>query len=60
VQAVADVVCVLRLGRNNGVFKVDEVSSEDIVAAITGASDNVVSQRASRHAAAPPTTPQEG
>jgi simple sugar transport system ATP-binding protein/D-xylose transport system ATP-binding protein len=62
VQAVADVVCVLRLGRNNGVFKVDEVSSEDIVAAITGASDNVVSQRASRRASAttPPATPQEG
>src|SRR3954452_8498309 len=60
VQAVADVVCVLRLGRNNGVFKVDEVSTEEIVAAITGASDNVVSQRAGRRAAAPPTTPQEG
>ena len=58
VQAVADVVCVLRLGRNNGVFKVDEISSEEIVAAITGASDNVVSQRASRRAAAS-TTPKE-
>jgi D-xylose transport system ATP-binding protein len=60
VQAVADIVCVLRLGRNNGVFKVDEVSSEEIVAAITGASDNVVSQRASRRATATPPTPQEG
>jgi simple sugar transport system ATP-binding protein/D-xylose transport system ATP-binding protein len=62
VQAVADTVCVLRLGRNNGVFKVDEVSTEDIVSAITGASDNVVAQRASRRAAAAekPTTPQEG
>jgi D-xylose transport system ATP-binding protein len=61
VQAVADVVCVLRLGRNNGVFNVDEVSTEDIVASITGASDNVVAQRASRRAAASkPTTPQEG
>jgi D-xylose transport system ATP-binding protein len=60
VQAVADVVCVLRLGRNNGVFKVDEVSSEEIVSAITGASDNVVSQRATRRAAATSTTPQEG
>src|ERR1700755_1850641 len=29
VQAVADVVCVLRLGRNNGAFKVDEISSEE-------------------------------
>jgi simple sugar transport system ATP-binding protein/D-xylose transport system ATP-binding protein len=61
VQAVADIVCVLRLGRNNGVFKVDEVSSEEIVAAITGASDNVVSQRAKRRAGAQPpaATPQE-
>jgi simple sugar transport system ATP-binding protein/D-xylose transport system ATP-binding protein len=60
VQAVADTVCVLRLGRNNGVFKVDEVSTEDIIAAITGASDNVVAQRASRRAAATqsPTQPE--
>jgi D-xylose transport system ATP-binding protein len=48
VQAVADEVCVLRLGRNNGVFKVSEVSTEDIVAAITGADDNAVSRRASK------------
>ncbi|MGH3425106.1 MAG: ATP-binding cassette domain-containing protein [Nocardioidaceae bacterium] len=48
VRAVADTVAVLRLGRNNGVFDVDAVSSEDIVAAITGASDNAVSQRAAR------------
>src|SRR3954449_10587318 len=54
VQAVADMVCVLRLGRNNGVFDVDEVSSEDIVAAITGASDNVVTQRARRRAETQP------
>jgi D-xylose transport system ATP-binding protein len=59
VQAVADVVCVLRLGRNNGVFKVDEVSSEEIVAAITGASDNVVAQRARRRPAATPPTSEE-
>ena len=50
VQAVADRVCVLRLGRNNGVFNVADVSSEQIVTAITGASDNVVSKRASRRA----------
>jgi D-xylose transport system ATP-binding protein len=56
VQAVADTVAVLRLGRNNGAFKVDEVTSEEIVAAITGADDNVVSQRASRRAAAASTT----
>ena len=48
VKAVADTVVVLRLGRNNGVFDVGAVSQEDIIAAITGATDNVVSQRASR------------
>jgi simple sugar transport system ATP-binding protein/D-xylose transport system ATP-binding protein len=60
VQAVADRVCVLRLGRNNGVFDVHEVSSEDLVAAITGASDNVVTQRARRRAEPQPATPEEG
>ena len=61
VQAVADIVCVLRLGRNNGVFKVDEVSAEDIVVAITGASDNVVARRAGRGTRAPsaPATSEE-
>jgi D-xylose transport system ATP-binding protein len=49
VQAVADRVAVLRLGRNNGVFVVQDVSYEDIVAAITGATDNVVTQRAHAH-----------
>lgn len=48
VKAVADTVVVLRLGRNNGVFDVGAVSQEEIVAAITGASDNVVSQRSAR------------
>lgn len=46
VQAVADRVAVLRLGRNNGVFSVRDVSYEDIIAAITGATDNVVARRA--------------
>jgi D-xylose transport system ATP-binding protein len=46
VQAVADRVCVLRLGRNNGVFRVADVSYEEIIAAITGASDNSVTRRA--------------
>ncbi|MFB4420023.1 ATP-binding cassette domain-containing protein [Streptomyces sp. QL37] len=50
VRAVADRVAVLRLGRNNGVFDAREVSSEEVVAAITGASDNAVSQRAARRA----------
>jgi simple sugar transport system ATP-binding protein/D-xylose transport system ATP-binding protein len=45
VRAVADKVVVLRLGRNNGVFKVKEVSTEDLIAAITGATDNVVTRR---------------
>lgn len=48
VKAVADRVAVLRLGRNNGVFDAQTVTSEEIVAAITGATDNVVSQRAGR------------
>ncbi len=48
VRAVADRVAVLRLGRNNGVFDVATVSAEEIVAAITGATDNVVSQRSAR------------
>ena len=40
VQAVADRIVVLRLGRNNGDFRVADVTSEMIIAAITGASDN--------------------
>jgi D-xylose transport system ATP-binding protein len=59
VTAVADEVAVLRLGRNNGVFKIDEVSEQDIVAAITGATDNVVSRRAARRSRARPTTPTD-
>ncbi|WP_271177131.1 ATP-binding cassette domain-containing protein [Leifsonia poae] len=48
VQAVADRVTVLRLGRNNGDFRIPDVSYEDIISAITGATDNVVSRRADR------------
>lgn len=48
VQAVADRVAVLRLGRNNGDFRVSDVSYEDIISAITGATDNAVSRRAER------------
>jgi len=48
VRAVADRVIVLRLGRNNGEFAIDDVSSEEIVAAITGATDNVVTRRSAR------------
>ncbi|MFC8734392.1 ATP-binding cassette domain-containing protein [Luteimicrobium sp. NPDC057192] len=46
VQAVADRVVVLRLGRNNGTFNIRDVSYEEIIAAITGASDNAVTRRA--------------
>ena len=47
VRAVADRIVVLRLGRNNGVFTADS-THQDLVAAITGASDNSVSRRAAR------------
>ena len=49
VQAVADRIVVLRLGRNAAEFHVEEATTEELVAAITGASDNVVAARASRH-----------
>jgi D-xylose transport system ATP-binding protein len=48
VYAVADRIVVLRLGRNAGEFMVGEVTQEEVVAAITGASENVVSRRAAR------------
>ena len=44
VMAVADRVAVLRLGRNNGVFDVSQTTSQDIIAAITGATSNPVSR----------------
>ena len=53
VLAVADRVVVLRLGRNNGVFNAVEVTSETLVAAITGATGG-----ARRAAAAPPPPPE--
>ncbi|HZI97045.1 MAG TPA: ATP-binding cassette domain-containing protein [Actinomycetales bacterium] len=48
VMAVADRVVVLRLGRNNGDLDVSETTHEEVVAAITGASTNAVSERAGR------------
>jgi len=48
VQAVADRIEVLRLGRNAAEFRVEEATTEELVAAITGASDNVVAARAER------------
>lgn len=51
VRAVADRVVVLRLGKNNGVFSAD-ASNEELIGAITGATDNAVSRRAKRLAEA--------
>jgi D-xylose transport system ATP-binding protein len=48
VFAVADRIVVLRLGRNSGEFKTAATSREEVIAAITGAADNVVVQRESR------------
>lgn len=45
VRAVADRVVVLRLGRNNGSFEVKETNTQELIAAITGATDNVVTRR---------------
>lgn len=49
VRAVADRIVVLRLGRNNGVFSPDS-SNQELVSAITGATDNSVSRRIDRKA----------
>jgi D-xylose transport system ATP-binding protein len=46
VRAVADRIVVLRLGRNNGVFDAADVTTETLVAAITGAADNAATRRA--------------
>ncbi|MTE21475.1 ATP-binding cassette domain-containing protein [Streptomyces sp. TRM43335] len=54
VKAVADKVAVLRLGRNNGVFDVATTSQEEIISAITGATDNAVTRRKARTAGSRP------
>jgi D-xylose transport system ATP-binding protein len=54
VKAVADKVAVLRLGRNNGVFDVASTSQEEIISAITGATDNAVTRRRARTAGSRP------
>jgi ABC-type sugar transport system ATPase subunit len=46
VHEVADRAVVLRLGRNNGDFDVRTTPYQDIVAAITGATDSAVTRRA--------------
>ncbi|HET7735192.1 MAG TPA: ATP-binding cassette domain-containing protein [Nocardioidaceae bacterium] len=48
VQAIADRIVVLRLGKNAAEFNVADATTEQLVAAITGASDNVVAERARR------------
>ncbi|MGW4362236.1 ATP-binding cassette domain-containing protein [Streptomyces californicus] len=48
VRAVADTVAVLRLGRNNGVFDAVGTTAADLVAAITGATDDLVVRRPGR------------
>jgi D-xylose transport system ATP-binding protein len=48
VFAVADRIVVLRLGRNAGEFRTATTSREEVIAAITGAADNVVVERESR------------
>lgn len=53
VQAVADRIVVLRLGRNAAEFRVEEATTEELVAAITGASDNVVADRLTKKQGAP-------
>lgn len=53
VQAVADRIVVLRLGRNEAEFRTVDVTTEQLVAAITGASDNVVATRNARRAQPP-------
>jgi D-xylose transport system ATP-binding protein len=58
VRAVADRVVVLRLGRNNGVFTPD-ASNEELVGAITGATDNAVSRRAAGRRQAAEATAEE-
>ncbi|MEU3980893.1 ATP-binding cassette domain-containing protein [Streptomyces sp. NPDC026672] len=60
VREVADRAVVLRLGRNNGVFRVEDVTHEEIVAAITGAADSAVTRRAAAGAAGPTQTSSEG
>ena len=44
VRAVANRIVVLRLGRNNGIFT-PQTSNQELVGAITGATDNAVSRR---------------
>ncbi|MGX1135133.1 D-xylose transport system ATP-binding protein [Streptomyces glaucescens] len=46
VKAVADWAVVLRLGRNNGYFDVNLTSQDQMISAVTGATEHAVAQRA--------------
>ncbi len=59
VRAVADRIVVLRLGKNNGIFYPD-ASNQDLVSAITGATDNSVSRREQKLAASATNPPTQG
>ncbi|WP_214326706.1 ATP-binding cassette domain-containing protein [Nonomuraea sediminis] len=48
VMAVANRIAVLRLGRNNGLFDARSTSQEEIIAAITGATDSAATRRQAR------------
>jgi D-xylose transport system ATP-binding protein len=50
VKALADRAAVLRLGRNNGFFDVNTASQEQIIASVTGATENVPRQMTHREA----------
>ncbi|WP_128430032.1 ATP-binding cassette domain-containing protein [Streptomyces cyaneus] len=50
VKALADRAAVLRLGRNNGFFDVNTASQEQIIASVTGATENVPRQMSHREA----------
>ena len=52
VFAVADRVEVLRLGRNGGGYRVADTDQQEVVAAITGATDNEITRRQRRREAA--------
>jgi ABC-type sugar transport system ATPase subunit len=59
VLAVADRVVVLRLGRNNGVYNVTDLTSETLIAAITGASESVVRRTPETRPPEPPAEIEE-
>jgi len=60
VMAVADRIIVLRLGRNNGEFHAADVTSEMLIAAITGAVDNAHARRTAAEAPAESPHPPTG